>query len=272
MPAEVLIGTQGWRYAAWVGPFYPPDSRSSDLLGIYARAFPTVEVDATFYATPPAPVVAEWRDRVPETFRFALKVPQEITHERRLRDAEEPLARFLERASLLGRRLGVLLLQMPPDWEPTYATREALDRFLGSLPGEYRWALEFRDPRWLAAATLDRLRARGVALAAAEGRWIRRDRVLETLAEPTAPFAYLRWMGPDRRLTDFSRVQVDRDEELEIWARAMRGLPARVDTVYGYLNNHFQGHGPASARSLQRLLSQPRVEPATLRAQGELFK
>jgi uncharacterized protein YecE (DUF72 family) len=272
MPADVLIGTQGWSHPAWIGPFYPSGTRPADLLELYARAFATVEVDATFYAAPPEPIVASWRDRVPGSFRFALKVPQEITHERRLRDADEALARFLERVALLGERLGVLLFQMPPDWEPTFATREALERFLVSLPGGYRWAIEFRDPRWLEPVTLDRLRAQGVALACAAGRWIRPDRVLEVLAEPTAPFAYVRWMGPDRRLTDFSRVQVDREEELEAWATALRGVIERVGTVYGYVNNHFQGHGPASARSLQGLLGQPRVEPDALRDQRELLK
>jgi uncharacterized protein YecE (DUF72 family) len=272
MPADVLIGTQGWSHPAWIGPFYPSGTRPADLLELYARAFATVEVDATFYAAPPEPIVASWRDRVPGSFRFALKVPQEITHERRLRDADEALAHFLERVAPLGERLGVLLFQMPPDWEPTFATREALERFLVSLPGGYRWAIEFRDPRWLEPVTLDRLRAQGVALACAAGRWIRPDRVLEVLAEPTAPFAYVRWMGPDRRLTDFSRVQVDREEELEAWATALRGVIERVGTVYGYVNNHFQGHGPASARSLQGLLGQPRVEPDALRDQRELLK
>ncbi|HET7039090.1 MAG TPA: DUF72 domain-containing protein [Gemmatimonadales bacterium] len=271
MPADVLIGTQGWNYDAWIGPFYPPGSRSADLLGIYARAFPTVEVDSTFYGPPPDAVVTGWRDRAPDAFRFALKVPQEITHEHRLREADEALARFLARASLLGGRLAVLLLQMPPDWGPTPATRDDLDRFLASLPADRRWAIEFRDPRWLEPSVLDRLRARHVALACADGRWIRRERVLEALAEPTAPFAYVRWMGTDRHLTEFSRVQLDREEELETWAAALRRLLPRVDTVYGYVNNHFQGHGPASARAIQRLLGAARVEPAELRTQGELF-
>jgi uncharacterized protein YecE (DUF72 family) len=271
MPAEVLIGTQGWNYDAWIGPFYPPGARPADLLGIYARAFPTVEVDSTFYGPPADVVVAGWRDRVPGTFRFSLKVPQEITHERRLRDADEALGRFLTRAALLGERLGVLLLQMPPDWAPTFATREDLDRFLTALPPERRWAIEFRDPRWLEAETLDRLRAQGVALACADGRWIRRERVLEALAEPTAPFAYVRWMGADRQITEFSRVQLDRDEELERWAASLHRLLPRVSTVYGYANNHFQGHSPASARAMQRLLGVSRVEPDALRTQGELF-
>lgn len=268
---DVLIGTQGWDYPAWVGPFYPPGTRAEDRLRVYARAFSTVEVDATFYATPAEPIVAAWRERVPPTFRFSLRVPQDVTHERRLRDAEDALRHFLGRAVVLGDRLGVLLLQMPPDWAPTFATREDLERFLAGLPPEYRWAIEFRDARWLEPATLDLLRGHGVALACADGRWIRRDRVLEAAAHPTAPFAYVRWMGADRRITDFSQVQVDRDGELEAWAEALRALSSRVTTLFGYVNNHFQGHGPASARSLQGLLGADWVEPEALRTQGDLF-
>lgn len=272
MPADVLIGTQGWSYHAWIGPFYPTGTCPPDFLTTYSRAFSTVEVNATFFTPPAEPVIADWRDRVPETFRFALKVPQEISHERRLRHADDALARFVARVSLLGERLAVLLLQMPPDWAPTFATREDLDRFLGALSPERRWAIEFRDPRWLEPPILDRLRAQGVALACADGRWIRRERMLEAVAQPTAPFAYVRWVGADRRLTEFSRVQVDRDDELEAWAAALRGLLPRVSTVYGYVHNQFQGHAPASARSLQRLFGVPRVEPDALRDGSELCK
>lgn len=271
MAAEILVGTQGWDYPAWAGPFYPAGTRAADRLGLYARAFRTVEVDSSFYGPPAEPVVTGWRDHVPPWFRFSLKVPQEVTHERRLRDAGAALAHFLGRATVLGDRLGALLLQLPPDLAPTFAAREDLERFLVALPLDLRWAIEFRDPRWLDGPTLQLLRRHGVALACVDGRWMRRDRMLEALAEPTAPFAYVRWMGPDRRITDFSRVQEDRDEELSEWADALRALSHRVTTVFGYVNNHFQGHAPASARALQRLLGEPQVDPAALRDQRELF-
>lgn len=269
--ANVRIGTQGWNYPAWVGPFYPPGTRRTGMLELYARAFDTVEVDATFYGIPPEKVVDGWRERVPEGFLFSLKVPQEITHARRLTDVAEPLARFLERVDRLGDRLGALLVQLSPDFAPTAVNREALAGFLGALPERYRWAIEFRDPHWLDGATLERLRARAVALAVADGRWIRRDVVLDLLLAPTAGFSYVRWMGPDRTITDYSTVQVEREEELEEWADALERLAGRVRTVFGYVNNHWQGHSPASARALQRRLGRDPVDPAALREQVELF-
>jgi uncharacterized protein YecE (DUF72 family) len=78
-----LLGSQGWNHPAWVGPFYPHNAKPADFLPLYARAFSTVEIDSTFYAIPAEPVVAGWRDQVPAEFIFALKVPQEVTHERR---------------------------------------------------------------------------------------------------------------------------------------------------------------------------------------------
>jgi uncharacterized protein YecE (DUF72 family) len=269
--AVVRLGTQGWNYPAWVGPFYPPGTRPAEMLGLYARAFPTVEIDATFYAVPPEPVARGWRARVPPTFVFALKVPQEITHELRFVDAGPALERFLERARLLGVTLGPLLLQTPADWVPTADARAALAEFLALLPGDLRWAIEVRNPRWLTDATLDLLRAHRVALALVEGPWVRRERVLALATEPTADFAYVRWMGPDRSLTDYSRVQVARDDELAAWGDALAALRSRVREVFGYVNNHFQGHSPATARTLQQRVGLSAVDPASLRVQGELF-
>ncbi len=88
--------------------------------------------------------------------------------------------------------------------------------------------------------------------------------MLELAADPTADFCYVRWMGLDRRITDFSRPQLDREEELAAWAEVFKSLPASVDTVYGYFNNQFQGHSPHSARRMQRLVGQQPVEPTAL--------
>src|SRR5213080_1136824 len=98
----VLIGTQGWNYAAWVGPFYPPGTRAPEFLSTYARAFRAVEVDSAFYAIPDARAIRAWMERTPADFTFALKIPKEVTHERRLRDADGVVGEFLERARELG--------------------------------------------------------------------------------------------------------------------------------------------------------------------------
>ena len=254
-----------------MGPFYPRGTKTADQLAVYGRAFPTVEVDTTFYGIPAEPIVAGWRERVPSGFSFALKVPQEITHEKRLLDVDQRLARFLNRVGLLEDRLGPLLLQLSPDFRASEAARATLETFLAALSAEFHWVIEFRQPQWLTLETLDLLRKHNVALALVDGRWIKRGVVLDLALEPTADFAYLRWMGPARKSTDYSRVRVDRTRELAAWADTVRGLSERVNTVYGYFSNQFQGHAPASARALQQALGIEAVEPTMLREQAELF-
>ena len=269
MSGQIRIGTQGWNYDAWVGPFYPSGTRPSEFLTVYARAFDTVEVDSTFYATPPAKTVRQWAARVPERFTFALKLPQEITHERGLRDAAEPLARFLDAARELGPKLGPVLVQLGPDFGPTELP--ALAQFLPLLPADVRFAVEFRQRGWIHDGVLALLAEHGVALALSDGRWIPRKQMMQLATRPTARFVYVRWMGPDRTIVDYSRIQVDRTRELEAWSGVLWSLTERDIDVYGYVNNHFAGHSPQSARDLQRFLRQPSVEPEQLGEQMSLF-
>lgn len=261
----VRIGTQGWNYDAWVGPFYPPASRAPDYLSIYGRAFDTVEVDSTFYAIPPSKTVRAWSDRSPAGFAFALKMPQEITHERRLRDASDLLAQFFDRARELGPKLGPVLVQLGPDFEPSELP--ALAAFLPLLPRDLKVAMEFRHRGWIYDGVLALLAEHHVALALTDARWIPRKTMLGLTERPTADFMYVRWMGPDRELVDYSRIQVDRSREIEAWANAL----SRARNVYGYFNNHFAGHSPASARAMQHALGQRSVDPEQLGEQMSLF-
>jgi uncharacterized protein YecE (DUF72 family) len=268
-PGRLRLGTQGWNYAAWVGPFYPPGTRAADYLTTYARAFDTVEVDSTFYATPASSAVRGWVARTPPEFVMALKLPRAITHELRLRDAEDDLAEFVDRARELGPRLGPILVQLGPDFSP--AERPALEAFLPLLPRELRFAVEFRQAGWASEATVDLLRAHGVGFAVSDGRWMPRSLVLSLVERPTADFVYVRWMGPNRDITDYSYVQFDRTPEVESWAEVLRELPERGFDVYGYVNNHFAGHSPATVRDLQRRLGVTPVDPGRLGDQISLF-
>lgn len=269
---SVLIATQGWNYAAWVGPFYPLGTRPAEFLPIYARAFRGVEVDSTFYAVPDARAVRAWAERTPRDFTFALKMPQEITHERRLADADDVLNTFLDRARELGPKLGPILMQMGPDFAPEELP--ALERFVPSLPRDLRFAVEVRQSRWMRPEVLpnllELLSNYGVALALSDGRWIRRETMVELLERPTAAFHYVRWMGPDRSITDYSHLQFDRSEEIGLWADVLKRV-AHTRDVYGFFNNHFAGHSPANAREMQRLLGQEPVDPTTLGPQRSLF-
>jgi uncharacterized protein YecE (DUF72 family) len=270
---EIRIGTQGWSYPAWVGPFYPSGTRAPAFLATYARAFRTVEVDSTFYAVPAARVVRGWAGRVPEDFVFALKVPREVTHELRLRGAGPVMDAFLDVARLLEGRLGPILVQMGPDFDASEAA--VLEDFVATLPGDLRFALEVRHASWLLPGPLERLaavlRGAGAALALSDGRWLPRGTTMGLAATPTAPFHYVRWMGPDRAITDFSRPLHDRSAELRAWAEVLRGIAARGTDVFGYVNNHFAGHSPANVRELLALLGERVVPPDELGEQTSLF-
>jgi uncharacterized protein YecE (DUF72 family) len=110
-----------------------------------------------------------------------------------------------------------------------------------------------------------------VALALTDARWIPRRQMLELAERPTADFVYIRWMGADRDIVDYSRIQIDRSRELELWAGVISRLAAGGRTVYGYVNNHFAGHSPSSVREMQRLLHLEPVDPEQLGEQMSLF-
>lgn len=268
----VRIGTQGWNYPAWVGPFYPPGTRASEYLSTYARAFRAVEVDSTFYAVPDVKAVRAWRDRTPPDFTFALKMPKDVTHDLRLRNAEDLVRDFLDRARELGGKLGPILMQMGPDFAPHELS--AIEELAPKLPRDVRFAIELRHGRWMDEGVLPRLldvlTRHGIALALSEARWIRRETMLALAEQPTADFLYVRWLGPDREITDYSRVQFDRSPEICSWAEVLRRV-AHTRDIYGFFNNHFAGHSPAGARQMQRELGQQPVDPETLRRQRSLF-
>jgi uncharacterized protein YecE (DUF72 family) len=270
MERRIRLGTQGWNYDAWVGPFYPSGTRPADFLSVYARAFDTVEVDSTFYAVPPVKTIRGWRDRTPEHFTFALKMPQEITHERRLRDAGDVAELFYDRARELGPKLGPVLIQLGPDFGPVELP--ALAKLLPTLPRDIQFSIEFRQRGWITDGVLALLAEHGVAVTLTDGRWIPRKHMLALANRVTTGFVYLRLMGANRDIVDYSRIQIDRTPELEQWAGVLWGLAHRQVFVYGYINNHFAGHSPQSARELQRLLRQTPVEPETLGEQMSLFQ
>jgi len=245
MTTQIRLGTQGWNYDAWVAPFYPVGTRPSDYLSVYARAFDTVEVDSTFYAIPPVKTIRVWYDRTPENFVFALKLPQEITHERRLRDSADVAEEFFDRARELGKKLGPVLIQLGPDFGPSELP--ALASLLPTLPRDIKFAIEFRQRAWI------------------------NEGVLALAGRPTADFSYIRWMGGNRDIVDYSRIQIDRTRELEQWAGVLATLAKVRVKVYGYVNNHFAGHSPQSVRELQRMLCQTPREPETLGEQMSLF-
>jgi len=268
MPA-LRLGCQGWNYPAWVGPFYPTRTRAADFLSTYARAFDTVEVDSTFYAIPAVKTVRGWAERTPDHFTFALKLPQEITHEKHFVGAGDAATRFFDVARELGPKLGPILIQCGP--ELGVQDFEVVEDFLHTLPSDLMFSIEFRQKGWINERTHEMLTQRNIGLALVDARWVPRAWMLKLAARPTCTtHTYVRWMGPDRAITDYSHVQIDRTAELESWAEVLPALAVRVP-VYGYVNNHFTGHSPSNVRWLQSKLGQVPKDPAQLGEQLGLF-
>ncbi len=264
------IGTQGWSYPEWVGPFYPPERQAGDLLSIYAEAFDCVEVNSTFYAVPDGARVASWKQRTPERFRFALKLPGEITHERRLRACATELTTFLLRAELLEKKLGPLLVQLPPDFTRRRG-EDALRRFVADLPADFTFVVELRAPGWFEPDVIAFLADYGIEMAVSVGPWRDAETALGLLSRVGTSLAYVRWMGEVRHRYGLRRVEVERDAELDAWAEALTEAAAAGRVVWAFFNNDWQGHSPASARALQRRLGIPPVDPTSLVVQRELF-
>lgn len=229
------------------------------MLGEYAQRFPTVEVDDTFYGIPPEPVVRRWRDSVPAGFSFALKAPQQVTHEQRFAGPGGLLKRFLERISILEEKLGPVLLLAPIGFEPNDANRAALRVFVNALPSGFLWALELRHAGWFTEDISDMFRSKNVAMVIGENRWVSRSFMLELTNEPTADFAYIRWASRSQTALSAER-SASNGHVATKWGEMLEGLGALVKTAYGYFNINADGNGLRSAEELQRTIGQQSLE------------
>jgi uncharacterized protein YecE (DUF72 family) len=262
--SKVLIGVQGFSPKDWVGTFYPPGVSASQFLPFYARVFDTVELNATFYAIPSASTVRAWGARTPPGFIFTAKMPQEITHDKRLVSAEEKLSVFLDMMRLLDEKLGPVLIQLPRSF--TRRFEDNVRAFLPLLPQDIRFAVEFRSESWHDEAIFELLREFNL------GWCINHWQDLPPVIETTTDFAYLRLIGFHREFSYLGRVQRDRSQELASWANTIADLATKVNRAYVYVNNHYAGHAPETVNQLRGLLGLRQVDPRSLwPGQSSLF-
>jgi uncharacterized protein YecE (DUF72 family) len=254
---RIRLGTSSWTGEGWVGGFYPTNAKTQDFLSIYAREFDTVEIDSTFYRVPTVKTVEQWRERAPKGFIFSAKLPQRITHEKMLLDAEADLKAFVKVMDLLGDKLGPLLVQCPYYNRQTFRSLgfflERLEPFLKQLPKDHQWVVEVRNRNWLSEKLYSVLRKHAVALALVDHAWMPRPRELFETGDPiTADFSYIRWLGDRKRIEEITKVWnklvIDREPEMEEWIPAMQKMLKRRLTIYAYFNNHYSGSGYESAR------------------------
>jgi len=234
----IHIGTSGWQYDDWRGPFYPDDLPQRAWLEFYADRFGTVEVNNSFYRLPERETFARWREQTPKGFVVAVKASRFITHLKRLKDPDEPVKLFWERAAGLGDRLGPVLFQLPPRFPVDV---ERLRGLLDALPDEMHAALEFRDPTWYTDDVFHLLDGAGAAIV-----WPDRPGVRPTLPV-TARWLYVRF---HQGTTTGPRYRRDK---LKRWASRIAAADAREAFIY--FNNDQTGAAIRDARTMIELLS-----------------
>jgi len=235
-PGRILVGTSGWHYPHWVGPFYPPATSPDTFLAYYARRFHTVEINNTFYRLPSAETLRAWREGTPEGFIFACKASRYMTHMKKLRDPRESGKRFFEALGALGGKRGPILFQLPPRWR---VNLDRLDAFLDAVPAGHRAAFEFRDESWFTPDVLACLARHNAAFCIYDlhGRC--------APIEITADFVYLRLHGPGEAYRGSYE-----DRVLAVWAqRLMKWARGGLD-AYCYFDNDEKGFAAMDARRL----------------------
>lgn len=262
-PMSWHLGTIGFGYDDWAGPFYPKRLKPGDRLAFYANHFNAVELDTTFHATPDLARVRRWASAVPDTFRFAVKTPRAITHEGTLDDAVGPMREFLDTLREFGPKLGPVLLQFAPAF--SYDSAGSLDAFLTALPRDVRLAVELRNRSWGKPETLKLLRSHGACLVSAE--YLTRPGRLFA----TADFLYVRWIGQHGRYDTHEREVDDRAESLKWWADALSPGKPNVTDTFGFMNNDYAGHAPATANTFKRLMGIEARAPETEAEERGLF-
>lgn len=223
MSGDVRIGTSGWHYKHWKGPFYPETLPASKMLDFYTGHFDTVEINNSFYKLPTGEALASWRDGTPPHFLFAVKASRFLTHMKKLKDPGEGVTRFMERIEVLGNKLGPILFQLPPFWA---VNAERLDAFLRELPTGRRYAFEFRNPTWHHPDVYEILRRHNAAFCAWELSGVRSP------VEVTADWAYVRLHGPEGPYQGTYH-----HEALVGWADRIRKWRRRLHAVYVYFDN-----------------------------------
>jgi uncharacterized protein YecE (DUF72 family) len=238
--SPIHIGTSGWHYKHWVGPFYPPKTAASRFLGFYRQHFAAAEINGSFYRMPSVETMANWRDAVPANFRFAAKASRFITHAKKLALPLSLYDRFFDGIGTLQPKLGPVLFQLPPRWR---FNRDRLEAFLAALPRRYCYAFEFREPSWLNEDAYALLRKHRAALC------LYHIAGFESPIETTADFVYIRLHGPGGKY----QGSYD-DAALRRWARRIRAWSREGKAVWCFFDNDDSGYAAQDARRLQAML------------------
>jgi uncharacterized protein YecE (DUF72 family) len=228
-----FLGTIGFSYRDWVGPFYPIGISQRGYLSYYCKVFNAVELNTTFYSIPSHATVQSWANILPNNFRFCLKTPRRITHELGLKDSHELMAKFINSLYPLGEKLGPILIQLPPKY--TQENYSVLKEFFESIPHTVQYAIEFRHASWYNDKTARLLSQYQICWVSSEFP------KLPEQINPTSDFLYIRWIGENGMYHHHTHERVDKTDKLQWWLDAIHSKTEDIKMVYGFFNNDYSG-------------------------------
>jgi uncharacterized protein YecE (DUF72 family) len=251
------IGCSGWSYEGWKGNFYPKDMENKDYLSYYSKFFKFVEIDSTYYHIPSRSSVRSWKDKTPEDFKFSLKFPKVITHEKKLEDVVKPLSILFYSLEPLIEKTLTLLIQLPPFLSEKKGFNP-LQGMIRHLDKRFRYSLEVRHSSWFNDNLYDLLRENNISLV-----WSVRDKLVSP-SIVTSDQVYLRFIG-DRSISekDFGMIVKDRRKEMLEYVKKVRETQnenSNINDVLIAFNNHFAGFGPQSVNDFLNLMNMPEIE------------
>ena len=257
---NLYVGCSGWSYKGWIGTFYPYSLENKNWLPYYSKFFKFVEVDSTFYSIPSRFIVKGWKDKTPDDFKFVLKFPKVITHEKKMHkgDVSKDLSVFFNNIGPIVDKTLLLLIQLPP-----YLTEnkyfDSLQNMVNILDNKFKYAIEFRDSSWFNDKIYDFLKDNKIALT-----WSVRDE-LKTPPIVTSGQIYIRFIG-DRSIDDkeFGKIVKDRKKEMVEYVDILNKTDLEgYQNIAIAFNNHFAGFGPQSANTFLKLMDKPEINDWT---------
>jgi uncharacterized protein YecE (DUF72 family) len=244
----VYVGTSGWQYRDWRGKLYPQQLVQRDWLAHYAERFATVEVNNTFYRLPPPERFEAWEAGTPDDFVFTIKASRYLTHIKRLKEPAGPVERLMSHAAPLRRKLGPVLVQLPPTMK---VDLDRLAATLDAFPDGVRVTVEPRHDTWLVDELHALLAERGAALCLAD-----RDSKPILPLWRTADWGFVRFhAGTGTPWPCYGRTALDS------WARRLADRWGPDDDVYAYFNNDPNGCAVRDARRFSRALQRVGLHP-----------
>jgi len=252
---NLYIGCSGWSYKGWIGTFYPSNLENKNWLLYYSKFFKFVEVDSTFYSIPARFVVKGWKDKTPDDFKFALKFPKIITHEKKMEDVSKDLLVLFNNLEPLVDKTLLLLIQLPPHLTESKGF-DALQNMVNKLDNRFKYAIEFRDSSWFNDNVYDFLKNNKMTLT-----WSVRDE-LKTPPIKTSDHINIRFIG-DRSIDDkdFGKIVKDRKKEMVEYIDILNKTTDLEDyqNIAIAFNNHYAGFGPQSANTFLKLMGRSEI-------------